>query len=75
MRKFLGIITLLGCLALATPVISARAQSSGPMWGAISPGSYPTPNWSAPPQTNPSVARRKNVQPRATRATIKREAR
>jgi hypothetical protein len=75
MMKFLGIITVFVCLALATAVISARAQSSGPMWGAISPGSYPTPSWSARPPINPSVARRKNVQSRATRATIKRGAR
>ena len=70
--KFLGTVTVFICLALATAVITARAQSSGPMWGAISPGSYPTPNWSAPPPTNPSVMRRKNVQSRAARATISR---
>jgi hypothetical protein len=39
--KFLGTVTVFICLALATAVITARAQSSGPLWGAISPGSSP----------------------------------
>jgi hypothetical protein len=54
-----GTAIIFVCLALATAVITAQAQSSGPMWGAISPGSYPTPSWGRVRSPKPFTAKQR----------------
>jgi hypothetical protein len=74
--KFLGTVAVFICLALATPIISARAQSSGgsALWGAGMTGSFVSPGPSMCGYTiAPAACGRRAMLP--TRRVVRRKVR